>query len=85
MGFNPVHEENEMAKKLNTSVHVHTDDGGVVVYQAGDTVPKEHADKITNKDVWAETADEDTDVTSNDGAPMTPPVAKAFDKQQRRG
>jgi hypothetical protein len=40
--------------KLKTSVHVHEDDGTVVVYQAGDTVSAKHAKLISNPKVWAD-------------------------------
>lgn len=39
-------------KKLNVSVVVHTERGNVT-YQAGDTPEPEHAELITNPDVWA--------------------------------
>jgi hypothetical protein len=41
-------------RHLVTTVHVHQDDGTVVVYGPGDSVPDVDAVRITNPDVWAE-------------------------------
>lgn len=49
-----------MAKKLNAYVNVTREDGAVVAYTPGDTVPAEDAKLITNPAVW-EGSDADTD------------------------
>lgn len=43
-----------MAKKLAVAVHVHQEDGSVVVYQAGDTPPADDSKRITNPAAWGE-------------------------------
>lgn len=39
-------------RRLTTTVHVHQDDGTVVVYGPGDMVPEHDAARILNPDVW---------------------------------
>lgn len=73
-----------MAKKLRTSVHVHTEDGGVKVYQAGDEVPAEDAKRITNPDVWEGDEADEMALLRNDSLPMNDETMKAMAKAEKK-
>lgn len=75
-----------MGRKLGgNAVHVHTDDGGVVIYNPGDEVPDKHAKLISNESVWdqesestGDSIDEAKAMLIRMGVPMTPELEKAL-------